>query len=343
MTKKAFRRKKPTQNDVAKLAGVSRATVSYVLNNNHSISIPEATRQRILDAIQEIGYAPDRRAQSLRTGRTYTIASIIPDITNPYYPILERKIQDVVKQYGYIHITYNTDGVAEEELRCLQSAEQNGVEGIFGSFFHIEPEGLRPVVEKGIAVAVLVAGHREIPDFPLDMLYLDNVAAVRAAVTYLIARGHIRIGMIGGLDIDIGHKRVEGYLQALTNHGIPVDEELVRQGDFTEESGYKQMKALLRMTLRPTAVFAANDLMALGAQFAIKEVGLSVPDDVALIGFDDIPASRLVSPALTTIRKSQDLIGRRAAEMIFERLNKTAPAGGRCEEIPFELIVRESV
>lgn len=343
MAKKTSNKRKPTQTDVAKLAGVSRASVSYVLNNKYPISIPESTRRRILDAIEELGYVPDRNAQSLRTGRTYTIASIIPDITNPYYPLLERKIQDVAKQHGYVHVTYNTDGIAKEEIRCLQAVQQIRADGVFGSFFHVQPDDLRPLIEKNIAVVNLVAAREPVPDFPLDMLYVDNVAAACTAVTYLVEHGHTRIAMIGGLDVAVGQKRTEGYRQALAQCGIPIAQELVRHGDFTEAGGYREMQALLQMMPRPTAVFTANDLMALGALFAIKENGLSVPGDVAIVGFDDIPTSRLVSPPLTTIRKSQDLIGQRAVEMILERINKTVAPLGRCEEIPFELIVRQSV
>jgi LacI family transcriptional regulator len=343
MARRSPHKSKPTQADVAELAGVSRAAVSYVLNNKYPISIPPATRQRIQDAIEELGYVPDRNAQSLRTGRTYTIASIIPDITNPYYPLLERKIQDVAKQHGYVHITYNTDGIAEEEHRCLQAVQQSRVDGIFGSFFHVRPDDLRLLTEKNIAVVSLVASREPIPDFPLDMLYVDNVAAACTAVTYLIDRGHTRIGMIGGLDVAVGRKRAEGYLQALTKRGIPISEELMRHGDFTEEGGYREMQALLQIAPRPTAVFTANDQMALGALFAIKESGLSVPGDVAIVGFDDIPILRLVSPPLTSIRKPQDLIGQRAVEMMLERLNKAVDPIGRCEEIPYELIIRQSV
>ncbi|MGQ9851129.1 MAG: LacI family DNA-binding transcriptional regulator [Aggregatilineaceae bacterium] len=342
MAKKVLQTRKPTQADVAKLAGVSRAAVSYVLNNKYPVSIPEATRQRILDAIEELGYVPDRNAQSLRTGRTYTIASVIPDITNPYYPLLERKIQDVAKKYGYVHITYNTDGIAEEEYRCLQAVQQGRVDGVFGSFFHVGPEDLRPLVEQNMAVVCLVAARQEAPDFPLDMLYVDNVAAAYLAVTYLIERGHTCISMIGGLDVAVGQKRMEGYVKALTEHRLPIAQEMIRHGDFTEESGYREMCALLQISPRPTAVFTANDLMALGALFAIKESGLRVPDDVAIVGFDDIPTSRLVSPPLTTIRKPQDLIGQRAVEMMLERINRTVAPTGRCEEIPFELIIRQS-
>lgn len=342
MAKRIVHPRKPTQADVARLAGVSRAAVSYVLNNKYPVSIPETTRQRILKAIEELGYVPDRNAQSLRTGRTYTIASIIPDITNPYYPLLERKIQDVAKQHGYVHITYNTDGIAEEEFRCLQAVQQSRVDGVFGSFFHVGPGDLKPLIEKNIAVVSLVASRQEIPDFPLDMLYVDNVAAACKAVTYLIEHGHTHIGMIGGLDVAVGQKRLEGYLKALNQHGLPVVEELIRHGDFTEEGGYREMCALLQLSPRPTAIFTANDLMALGALFAIKERGLRVPDDVAIVGFDDIPTSRLVSPPLTTIRKPQDLIGQRAVEMILERLSNAVEPIGRCEEIPFELIIRQS-
>ena len=234
------------------------------------------------------------------------------------------------------------DGIVEEEIRCLQAVQQIRVDGVFGSFFHVQPDDLRPLIEKNIAVVSLVAAREPVPDFPLDVLYVDNVAGACTAVTYLVEHGHTRIAMIGGLEVAVGQKRTEGYRQALAQCGIPIAHELVRHGDFTEAGGYREMQALLQITPRPTAVFTANDLMALGALFAIKENGLSVPGDVAIVGFDDIPTSRLVSPPLTTIRKSQDLIGQRAVEMILERINKTVAPLGRCEEIPFELIVRQS-
>ena len=183
----------------------------------------------------------------------------------------------------------------------------------------------------------------QVRGFPLDSLYINNVAAARTAVAYLIGRGHTRIGLIAGQkDTPPRHDREIGYRQALQHDGIPIDEQLILDGDFKEEGGYRNAKVLLNLPARPTAIFAASDLMAVGALVAIKEAGLRIPDDIAVVGFDDIPIAKLVSPALTTVAQFQEKLGQRAAEMLFDRLNGTAPEVGYCEEMPYELIVRES-
>jgi len=332
---------RPTQADVARVAGVSQALVSYVLNNKVVLAVPEDTRRRILDAIEVLGYVPDRRAQSLRTRKTYTIACVIPDITNPFYPAFERGIQDVAETHGYDCIAYNTDGLAEREVKCLRSLQRGHVDGVIATLFHLKATQMRPLWERGLAIARFEARRPRAMRTPIDVLYLDNQAAAQALVSYLIDRGHTRIGMIAGNQGPRG-ARVRGYRDALAAHNLPIDESMIVDSGFNEEGGYHAMEALLSCTPRPTAVFAANDLIALGALMAVRELGLRVPADVALAGFDDIPAARLVSPALTTIAQSGHAIGRRAAEMVLERLSGAAPEGGRCEEMPYRLIVRES-
>jgi LacI family transcriptional regulator len=343
MARETLRIKKPTQGDVAQRAGVSQAMVSYVLNDNPVVSIPAETRQRILNAVDELGYIPNGAARSLRTRKTYTIASIIPDITNPFYPAFERGIQESAESHGYDLIVYNTGGAAEKERRCLRSVQQGRVDGVIGVLFHLTARDLVVLLERGIAVVRLEARGKDASkvDLPLDNLYVDNVAAARAAVSYLIGRGHTRIGVLNGVR-GPGRARVLGYRQALAEHGITSDESLIRDGDFKEDGGYKAMQELLTLSPRPTAVFAANDMMAMGALLAVREAGLHVPQDVALVGFDDTPVTRLVTPSLTTVTQFQERLGRRAAEMLFERLDGTAPEHGRYEEMPYELIVRES-
>jgi LacI family transcriptional regulator, galactose operon repressor len=337
-------KKRPTQADVARIAGVSQAMVSYVLNNNAAISVSTDTWQRILDAIEEVGYVPDNVARSLRTRKTYTLACVIPDITNPFHPVFAQGIQHVAEQYGYDLILYNTERLAEREQKVLRSLQQRRVDGVIITALHLSAEDLValvetdiPVVVQGSAMPVLVRG------FPLDSLYVNNIAAARTAVSFLIGREHTRIGMIAGQkDTPPRHDRVLGYRQALEQHGIPIDERLILDSDFKEEGGYRSAKLLLELSPRPTAIFAASDLMAVGAMVAIKEAGLRIPDDIAIVGFDDIPIAKLVNPALTTVAQFQEKLGQRAAEMLFERLNGTAPETGYCEEMPYELIVRES-
>lgn len=337
----AARGRGATQSDVARLAGVSQATVSYVVTDTPAIRIPEATRRRILAAIAELGYVPDRAARSLRTRKTQTLACIIPDITNPFYPAFQRGIQDAAGHHGYDVLIYNTDGDAHREARVLRSVQQGRVDGVVTVLFHQTATQLRDLLDRGIAVVRFESTRKAAGLWPIDNLYVDNAAAARAVITHLIQRGHTRIGVITGRK---GPRpaRVLGYLQALTEHGIAPDERLVREGEFQERGAQLAMRELLALAAPPTAIFAVNDLMAIGAILAIREAGLRVPDDIAVTGFDDIPAAQVVHPTLTTIAQHPERLGRRAADMLLERLNGTAPDHGRCEEMPFALVVRES-
>jgi LacI family transcriptional regulator len=330
--------KKPTQYDVAQRAGVSQATVSHILNNSTTISLPEETRQRVLAAMTDLGYIPDRAARSLRTNKTYTIATIIPDITNPFYPTFVRGIQDITKQNSYDLIIYNSDGILDEERQSLNSVKQNRVDGLIVVPFHLEENNL---LEVNIPIVQLI--QKPLVPTVLDSVFIDNVAAARKVVEHLIERGHTRIGMIAGEEnTPPRQNRILGYQQAIAEHHIPLDEILIRGGDFTEKGGYETMQEILRISPSVTAVFAANDLMAMGALTAIHEAGLRVPQDIAVAGIDDIPAAHLVTPSLTTITQYQQNIGQRAAEMLFERLNGSETGAPRSIEMPFSLIVRES-
>jgi LacI family transcriptional regulator len=216
------------------------------------------------------------------------------------------------------------------------------VDGVVAVLFHLTARDLRLLIERNIAVVRLESRSQEPGELPIDNIYVDNAAAAHAAVTHLIQKGHRRIAMIAGQG---GPRtaRLRGYQQALAGHNIPTDDNLIRIGDaFNETGGYAGMRELLAITPRPTAVFAANDLMAMGALIALREAGVRVPQEIAVVGFDDIPAARLVSPPLTTISQHQEQLGRRAAEMLLERISGQVAGPARSEEMPFELIVRES-
>lgn len=333
--------RRPTQADVARIAGVSQAMVSYVLNDNPDVSISTETRQRILDAVAALSYVPNAPARSLRTNRTYTIASIIPDVTNPFYPALERGIQDVADQHNYDLIIYNTDGLAQREEKCLRSVQQGRVDGIIGVFFHTSARDLLPLLDRDISIVRLESSPKIAGERPLDNVYVDNIKAAKAGVLYLLEKGYKRVGMLTG-GIGPGQPRLSGYHEAHAELGQIVDERLVFETDFTEAGGQNGMRALLTGDVLPDAVFAANDMMAMGALVALRDAGYRVPEDIAVLGFDNIPTAKLVSPPLTTVSQSQDQMGRRAAEMLFERLNGHATLPGRCEELPFEIIVRDS-
>src|SRR5581483_5987914 len=231
-------RRRPTQADVARAAGVSQTLVSYVLNDKVVIAVPEETRQRILTAIETLGYVPDRRAQSLRTRKTYTVACVIPDITNPFYPAFARGIQDVAEANGYDFISYNTDGLAEKELKCLRSLQSGHIDGVIATLFHLKTAEMRSLWERDIAIVRFEARRPRLIQAPVDVLFLDNRAAAHAMVSYLIDRGHTRIGMITG-DQGPRSARVRGYRDALIERGIPVDEALMCDSSFNEEGGYR--------------------------------------------------------------------------------------------------------
>ena len=334
--------RRPTQDDVAKMAGVSQSAVSQVLNRNDS-AIPEETRQRVLVAVNRLGYVPNKSAQSLRTQKTFTIASIIPDITNPFYPAFQRGIQSVTNQYYYDLIIYDTDEKEENEKRSLRSLTRAGVDGAIVSLFHHGVEHLKPIINQNIPVVFWRGRPTAEEELVLDTIFVDNVSMSKTSVSFLIERGHTRIGMIAGLeDTPPRQNRIRGFCEALAEHHLPLDEILIQGGDFTESGGYQGMKKLLELSPRPTAVFAANDLMALGAMMAIREAKLRIPQDIALVGLDDIPAAKLVQPTLTTTTQMQENIGRRAAEMLFERITGAVPDKPRLVEMPFEFIIRES-
>lgn len=342
---KQLRVKHPTQADVARRAGVSQAMVSYVLNDNSNISVPSETRQRIQAAMDALGYIPNKAARTLRTSVTRTIACIVPDITNPFHTVFARGVQTVTQARGYELILYNTDRSANLEQSALAFVQQGRVDGVIMTILHLQPEDLLPLLERDVAVVAQGPGLMplEIEGHALDSLHINDVAAASTAVSHLIEKGHTRIGLLAGqADTPPRKQRERGYRETLAAYGIPVDEELIRGGDFEEEGGYRSMKDLLRISPPITAVFAASDLMAVGALQAIKESGSRVPEDIAVVGFDDIPLAKLTSPSLTTVAQFQDLMGQRAAEMLFARLNGTAPEAGRREEMPYELIVRES-
>lgn len=342
---KSMKKRRPTQADVAQKAGVSQAMVSYVLNNNSNITVPEDTRERIEEAIRELGYVPNRAARILRTNRTATIACIVPDITNTFHTTFARGIQLVAEQNGYDMVLYNTDRIPANEKKYLRRIQEGPVDGVIITAYHLTAEDFIPLL--ALNIPVVVQGPNimpsEVQGYALDSLHVNDVEAARTIVSYFINSGHTRIGMIAGqANTPPRLQREAGYRQTLQEHNIPIDEELIRGGDFREEWAYNSMKKLLNLPSPPTAVFAASDVMALGAIMAIRDAGLEIPGDIAVIGFDDIPMAKQITPSLTTIAQFEGKVGQRAAEMLFERLNEQAPNKGRQEVMPYQLVIRES-
>jgi LacI family transcriptional regulator len=336
-------RKRPTQDDVARIAGVSQTVVSMVLNDRSLVTISPETRQRVLTAIDELGYVPNGSARSLRTRKTLIVASLIPDITNPFYPAFERGIQDVADANDYDLIAYNSDGNRTKELRCLRSMQRARVDGIIATPFRLTVDDFSPLIADGVPIVVFGELLDEPPSPHIDYLFVDDHAAASELITYLLDRQFRPLGMITDSDEILRRQgRITAYRQVLAERGLLQEEMLVRGDDPTEAGGYAAMRELLVLSPRPRAVFAANDMMAMGAMGAIREAGLRVPEDIAVAGFDDITVARLLNPSLTTVAQFPEHLGRRAAEMLFERLNKTVTGEGRQVEMPYKLMVRAS-
>ena len=330
--------RRATQNDVAQLAGVSQATVSMALSGAHA-EIPAETFERISAAAKQLGYVPNRFAQALKTNRTMTIACMVPDITNPFYPALMRGIQSVSEAQGYDVIAVNTDGLAERERHFLQWSLQGRVDGVIGVFWNLRAEDFRPVVSGGVPVVRIESGRKGVGEIPLDNIYVDSRAGSIAMVQALVVKGHCRVAMIAGRG-GPQRVRVDGYTAALTKAGGVPD--VVLDDAFNEDGGFRAARAILSRKERPTAIFAANDLMAIGVMQALRMGGVNIPGDIAVAGFDDISAARLVSPPLTTVAQHQHEVGIRAAEILMDRIKGRVTGMGTAVEMPFTLIERGS-
>lgn len=327
---------RPTIRDVARAAGVGQATVSRVLNNSGYVK-PE-TRQRVVEAASALGFVPSSLARGLVRHATDTVGLIIPDITNPFFPAVTRGMEDAASEAGYTVFLCNTDNDPAMEALDVRRFRERRVDGII----FVGTTDRRELVESLLAEGVpVVLTDRGVSDLDVDSVLVDNAAGALAACRHLIDLGHRRIAHVAGAPhTRTGQDRWNGYRRALESAGMVYEEALVRCGDYTLGSGYRIGKELLNMGSRPTAVFAANDLMAFGVLQAAAEAGLSVPDDLSLVGFDDVQMASMVQPGLTTVRQPAYEMGRLAMTMLLERIAGDAPGGGRCHLYQPELVVR---
>jgi LacI family transcriptional regulator len=329
-------RSRVTLAQVADLAGVSPTTVSHVLSGKRMVGA--VTRGHVQDAIRQLGYRPNNIARSLRTSRSRMVAVVVPDITNPFYSVLTRGLADGVYEAGYGTYVCNTDGLAERENTFLEDVLDRGVDGIVMASVNVSASVVGP--SRLGTPTVYVGGALDQPD--ADLVTADDEVGSRLATQHLISRGATRIAMIQGPH-ESGPARDEGYRGALADGGLPFDSALMVRGDWTRQGGRRAMHSLMAMVDRPDAVFCANDLTAIGAVDAARDLGLSIPRDVALVGFDDVDAATIVSPTLTTVRNPAYDTGCAAGELLLSRMlgNYTADEG-RTVVLPCPLVVRES-
>jgi LacI family transcriptional regulator len=322
---------------VARRAGVSPTTVSHVLSGKRRVA--ETTRRTVQEAIAELGYRPNNVARSLRTRRSRMVAVVVPDITNPFYAVLTRGLADAVDGAGYGTYVCNTDGIRDREDAFLADVVDRGVDGVVMAAGNVTAQ-LR-VGPAGLGVPAVRIGGALDDDPHVDRVTPDDGVGSYEAVHHLVELGARRIAMIQGPAAS-GTARDEGYRRAITESGLPVEPELVIRGDWTRPGGRTAMDTLLSGPVRPDAVFCANDLTAIGAMDALRELGLSVPGDVAVVGFDDVDAATIVSPALTTVRNPAYETGYAAGELLLSRILGSYTGEGRVVVLPCPLVIRES-
>jgi LacI family transcriptional regulator len=329
-------KKRPTLQDVARLAGVSKATAARVVNGNHDI-VREETRDIVMAAVNKLGYERHAVAGSLRSERTNVIALSIPDITNPFWPEVARGVQDCIEEAGYTVVLMNNDWNVSREQKHLKLMGQKQVDGLI-----INPTGTvnADLVRLHIPVVLLASGA-DYPDH--DTVSSDSEQAGRLAMEHLLELGHKRIALLAGpLRRRKSHTRRDAFVQMCREFGLTVDPALIVETPFTQEGGYTAMRELLNLAEPPTAVFAGNDIIALGAMRAAQSMGLQVPDSVSIIGMDDIYAAATAFPPLTTIAKPKYEIGFVAAGLLLERIEQGDDLPPRQRLLPCTLVQRNS-
>ena len=329
-----------TVHDVARRAGVSTSTVSHVVNNTRFVS--NELRERVLAAMHELDYTPNAAARMLTLKRSHTIGLIVSDIRNPFFASVARGVEDVAQEHGYTLVLCNSDETAERETACLNALETRAVDGVLLASAGVADEHVARLVRAGFPIVLV---DRDLPELGAPAVLLDNEGAAYGAVRHLIARGHRRIAMLSGrAAISTTTERVAGYRRALREAGVEMDDRLVVSGESTSEGGTIAANAVLDLDEPPSAIFSGNNLMSIGALQAIVNRGLVVPDDVALVGFDDFPFpwSDAFRPHLTTIAQPTYELGRRAAEILVQRLKGSSSMPAERVVLDGQLVVRES-
>jgi LacI family transcriptional regulator len=331
-----------TMRDVARLAGVSTATVSHVLNKTRFVE-PE-TSGRVHAAIGKLGYEIDEVAQSLRTGATRTIALIVPDLINPFYGELAVAVQRRALLEGYDVVVFNTDVpdgtmdvLFEHYLRAIRRKRYDAV--IVAEALPIEPAARQRLVATETPV-ILIGG---LPLAHADRVFIDDYRAACDMMAYLTSQGYSTIAHISGvLDMPSAADRQRGYRDGLSAAGLQYWPELDVVGDFMCDGAYRAMQKILAGPRRPAAVFAANDITAIGAQLACLDAGIRVPEDVAIAGFDDLAVGTSMRPALTTIYHAQREIGEEATRLALARIRDEGPEQKQTVIVPHRLVIRQS-
>jgi len=304
--------------DVAREANVSMATVSRVVNGNPNVK--PTTRKKVLEAIERLGYRPNAVARGLASKKTTTVGVIIPDISSIFYSELARGIEDIATMYKYNIILSNSDQNKDKELHLLNTMLGKQVDGIVFMGSHVTEEHVEEFKKSPVPI-VLAASIENSNTIP--SVTIDYVTAAKDAVTSLAQNGHKKIAYVSGpYEDQVGAKKLEGYKQGLEMANIPFDEELVIEGDFSYDSGIEAYEKINELDEKPTAIFVGTDEMAVGVIHGVMDQGLTIPEDVEIIGFDNTRLATMVRPRLTTVVQPMYDIGAVAMRLLTKYMNK---------------------
>lgn len=334
---------RPTQIDVAQRAGVSRATVSYVVNGkaNKISSVSDETRQRVLDAVEELGYEPDVQAQALRSGKSKTIALLIPDLQNPHFCEFAAGVEEAARAAGYHMLLSSTTLNHEYGVEILKELAGRRVDGlILASAFILESDEAQETLDRILKHGFPIVDMGDF--YEIDTVSANYREATKEVMSYLFSLGHRRIGLVYGVGTyEHGLDRLEPYQESLAAAGITVDTDLIVECGPTLEDGYRGATQLLKLHERPTAIIVINDLLAMGTLRAAADMGLQVPGDLSVVGFDNIPMANYLVPRLTTVTKNTSAGGKKAFEMLLARIQNPSLMRQINHDSP-RLILRES-
>lgn len=326
----------PTIKDVANAAGVSVATISRVLSNPDMVR--PATKEHVLQVIKEMNYQPNVLARQLRTQTTKAVIVIVPNIENSFFHGILSGIGSEAERQGYQMLIADLKSQPSLEKHYFEAIQQRQIDGIISLSANITQKLETLIAERYPLVMVVQC----VPNYMIPSVSIDNISASKALMTHLIRLGHRNIAHLTVSPMQIPYQdRLNGYVSALEEHNIPVDSELISYGEPAIKGGYDQMWTLLAKQKKFTAVFAAGDTIAIGAMKALKDQGLRIPEDCAVVGFDDIDLSAVWEPALTTIRQPKEMMGRIAFQKLLSLMQNESVAVSQ-EYLPYELVIRKS-
>lgn len=327
-----------TIRDVAKRAGVAPVTVSRVINNSGVVS--PKTRQSVETAIDELGYVPNMLGPSLRSQQTMTLALVLTDITNPFWTTVMSGAVDIAQNSGYSTILCNTDESEDKQAQYLHMLLRRRIDGILLVPVSGSPDPIRMIQKQGIPIVIL---DRQVSDVDVDIVRADSEKGAYELTKYLLSQGHRQIHILTGPpSVSTSVDRVNGFRRAFEESGLELNDHQIIWGRFTQESGYEMTKISLNLTPKPTALFAGNNFLAVGAQRALREMNYRIPDDIVLVAVDEIPPEFTSEPVLTVSNQPAREMGKQAACLLLKRIKGETSSPCKQIVLPTEMIIRNS-